>query len=134
MRGEAVLLTSSPAAPEPGRRRRARRHPRRGMAGLISVVRAGPVTGEAPHLLLGHRAPALAVHPGGRWIASAGEDRTIRLWPMPKGPPFDTLPYREFLARLRALTNYRVLPDGDAPAGYRLDTAPFPGWASLPTW
>ncbi len=104
--------------------------------GFDGVVRAGPVTGEAPHLLLGHRGTlwALAVHPGGRWIASAGEDRTIRLWPMPKGPPFHTLPYREFLARLRALTNYRVLPDGNAPAGYRLETAPFPGWASLPTW
>ena len=104
--------------------------------GFDGVVQVGPVTGEAPHLLLGHRGTlwAVAVHPGGRWIASAGEDRTIRLWPMPEGPPFHILPYGEFLARLRASTNYRAVPGGDGPTGYRLDTAPFPGWESLPSW
>ncbi len=40
------------------------------------VVRVGPVTGEAPHLLFGHEALVygLAVGPEGRWIASGGED------------------------------------------------------------
>lgn len=105
-------------------------------ASFDGVVRAGPVTGEAPHLLLGHRGTlwAVAVHPDGRWIASAGEDRTIRLWPMPQGQPFHTLPHGEFLARLRALTNYRAVAHGEAPAGYRLDIAPFPGWEDLPSW
>ena len=59
------------------------------------VGRVGPVTGEAPHLLFGHEGLvySLAVGPEGRWIASGGEDASVRLWPMPQGRPFHTLPY-----------------------------------------
>ena len=35
--------------------------------------------------------------------------RLIRLWPMPEGQPFHTLPYEELLAKLRSLTNLRVI-------------------------
>ena len=41
-------------------------------------------------------------------------DGTIRLWPMPEGRPFHTLPYDELLTRLRSFTNLRVVDDKDA--------------------
>ena len=100
------------------------------------VVRAGPITGEAPHLLFGHELAiwSVAVSPDGKWIASASQDGTIRLWPMPEGPPFHTLPYKEILERLRSLTNLRVVPDENSGTGYRVEIGPFLGWAHLPDW
>ena len=75
----------------------------------------------------------LDVHPDGQWIASAG-NCTLRLWPMPEGEPFSALPGDEFIERLHALTNYRVVRDEESFTGYRLDAGPFPGWDELPTW
>jgi WD40 repeat protein len=100
------------------------------------VVRVGPITGEAPHLLYGHalEVSSVAVSPDGKWIASGSQDGTIRLWPMPEGPPFQTLPREELLERLRALTNLRVVPDETTSTGYRVEIGPFPGWKSVPTW
>ena len=102
------------------------------------VIRVGPVTGEAPHLLLGHDGAVrrLAVDPLGRWIASAGQDNTIRLWPMPdlSKPPLHTLPREELIAKLKSLTNVRVVRDEESATGWTLTHDPFPGWETVPTW
>jgi len=98
------------------------------------IVRVGSVTGEEPHLLMGHEGAVggLAVTSDDRWIGSAGDDGTVRMWSVPEGQPFHTLPLDEMLNRLRAVTNYRVIEDAAAPGGYRLDFEPFKGWNGPP--
>ncbi len=49
-------------------------------------------------------------------------------------PPFHTLPYDELMAKLRSLTNLRVVEDPASPTGYKLEIGPFPGWATVPDW
>jgi WD40 repeat protein len=101
------------------------------------TVRVGPATGGAVHLLVGHTTgvSAVAVSPDRRWIASAS-GAEVRLWPMPdlSQAPLQTLPHEQLMAKLRALTNVRVVEDARAAAGYRLETGPFPGWKDVPTW
>lgn len=102
------------------------------------VVRVGPATGEEPHLLLGHDSSIIHVliDPLGRWIVSAGQDNTIRLWPMPdlSKPPLHTLPREELIAKLKTLTNLRVVRDAQSPTGWKIEVGPFPGWETVPTW
>jgi len=102
------------------------------------IVRVGPVSGEEPHLLPGHEDTiyTLAVDPNGRWIASGGGDRTVRLWPMPdlSEPPLHTLPREELIAKLKTLTNLRVVRDEESTTGWKLTHDPFPGWETVPTW
>jgi WD40 repeat protein len=102
------------------------------------VVRVGPVSGEEPHLLIGHenRVDAVAVDPESRWVASGGKDYSVRVWPMPdlSKPPLHTLPRDELIAKLKTLTNLRVVRDEESATGWKLTHDPFPGWETVPTW
>jgi WD40 repeat protein len=102
------------------------------------ALRVGPANGDEPYLLLGHEGRIWDVEfdPLGRWIATGGEDGTVRIWPMPdlSKPPLHTLPHDELMAKLKSLTNLRVVRDDESPAGWTLTHEPFPGWETVPTW
>ena len=106
--------------------------------GPSGIIRVGPVTGEEPHLLFRHDGAVqlLAIDPLGRWIASAGADNTIRIWPMPdlSKPPLHTLPRSELIAKLETLTNTRLVRDPESSTGWKFDYVPFQGWETVPTW
>ncbi len=59
-------------------------------------VRVGPLTGEDPHILLGHEGTvmALAIDPLGRWIASGGMTRPSACGPCPTFPNALSTPCR----------------------------------------
>ena len=48
-------------------------------------------------------------------------------------PPLHTLPHDEFIARLKTLTNVRLLCPEEDPNGWPLTHDPFPGWETMPT-
>jgi WD40 repeat protein len=101
-------------------------------------VRVGQVARGEPHLFLGHESGVerVAIDPLGRWIASGGYDGTVRLWPMPdlSKPPLHTLPRSELIAKLKTLTNLRVVRDEESATGWKLEVGPFPGWETVPEW
>jgi WD40 repeat protein len=102
------------------------------------TVRVGRLDGGEPHLLPGHigNVANVAISPDLQWVASAGEDRSLHLWPMPDltKPPLHALPYAELLAKLRSLTNLRAVRDPSSDAGWTIELVPFPGWRDVPTW
>jgi WD40 repeat protein len=102
----------------------------------LGTIRVGLATGGEPHLLLGPEQGSPVVSPDGRWIATWGQDSEIRLWPMPdlSKPPLHTLPRGELIAKLKSLTNLRVVPDPESVTGWKIDVGPFPGWETVPTW
>jgi len=102
------------------------------------IVRVARLSGGEPHLLLGHKGTVsnVAISPDGRWIASAGEDNTLRLWPMPDldQAPLHALPHDELIAKLKSLTNLRAVRDPGSSTGWSIEVGPFPGWKEVPTW
>jgi len=102
------------------------------------TIRVASVDGGEPQLLLGHTGAVfrVAISPDLQWLASAGADNTLRLWPMPdlSKPPLHTLPHTELLAKLHSLTNLRAVRDPAAPTGWTIELGPFPGWKNVPTW
>jgi WD40 repeat protein len=102
------------------------------------TVRVGRIEGHEPHLLLGHedRIYGVAISPDLRWIASSSGDQTLRLWQMPdlSKPPLHTLPRSELIAKLKTLTNLRVVRDEKSSTGWKLTHYPFPGWETVPSW
>jgi WD40 repeat protein len=106
---------------------------------LKGVIRVSSAAGGEPHLLLGHEAIRildLALDPQASWLASSAGDSTARLWPMPdlSKPPLHTLPREELIAKLKTLTNLRVVRDPESATGWKLTHDPFPGWETVPTW
>jgi len=109
-----------------------------GAASYNGFVWVGRTDKNEVHLLAGHDGPVdgLAISPDRKWIASSGEDNTLRLWPMPdlSKPPLHTLPHDELIAKLKTLTNLRVVRDEESATGWKVEVGPFPGWAEVPEW
>jgi WD40 repeat protein len=102
------------------------------------TIRVGRLDGGEPHLLVGHKGTAVgvAISPDLRWVATVGDDTTLRLWPMPdlSKPSLHTLPHDQLLAALHSLTNLRAVRDPSSSTCWTIEVGPFPGWKHVPTW
>ena len=103
-------------------------------------LRVGRRSGGPGHLLVYPSALGVwdhaAMSPDLRWVATTGDDSTLRLWPMPDldAPPLDTLPPDALVSKLRSFTNLRAVRDPKASSGWTIELGPFPGWNHLPAW
>ena len=102
------------------------------------TVRVGPLSAQEPHLLLGHEGAvmSISISPDLHWVATTGEDHTLRLWPMPdlSKPPLHTLLHEDLLVKLHSLTNVRVVREPSSATGWKVEVGPFPGWKHQPEW
>jgi WD40 repeat protein len=103
-------------------------------------LRVGHIEGGEPHLFFGHEMATSfppAISADNLWVGcSTGDNRTVRLWPMPdlSRQPLHALSHDELIARLRSLTNIRAVRDEASGTGWKLEVGPFPGWAEVPEW
>jgi WD40 repeat protein len=102
------------------------------------IVRVGRVPDGGVHLLQGHVGVVgtAVASPDLKWVASVGDDKTLRLWPMPDldQPPLHALPHDELVAKLKSLTNLCAVRDPKSSTGWTIELGPFPGWKDVPTW
>jgi len=49
-------------------------------------------------------------------------------------PPLHTLPHADLLAKLKSLTNLRVVRESESSSGWKVELGPFPCWRTVPTW
>ena len=103
------------------------------------TLKVGTLAGGRPHLLFGHEGFVFSITEGPDWIVSGGNEGgkgSVRIWPKPdvSKTPFHRLPYEEILAKLRALTNVRVVRDENSETGYATEIGEFPGWQEVPSW
>ncbi|MCM2316024.1 MAG: protein kinase [Thermoanaerobaculia bacterium] len=104
--------------------------------GVLKVCKS---SGGEPHLLFGHSAGMVwevTTTSDGRWIVSAGNDGTIRVWPTPEleKSPLQALPHAQLLDLLRSLTNLRVVSQPASATGYATQAETFRGWHAPPRW
>jgi WD40 repeat protein len=89
---------------------------------------------EASMVCIIPRAGSYDLSPDGKQAVVGCSDGSVYLVPVPQGPPLQTLPRKEFLTRLGAMTNVRAVADPAARDGYKLVASEFPGWKTIPDW
>ena len=104
----------------------------------VQFAKVGLVNGGPAHLFVDQDDfLGLAISPDGKWYATIpGRDNMIRLKPIPdlSQPPLHTLPHDQLIAKLKTLTNLRVVRDEESSTGWEFEVGPFPGWETVPTW